>query len=175
MPPSHLLQDFPWSASGGRNGHPGHSLGAVTGWLITLEASGIASKAKKNQTKQRQQKKTKKNPTTPPPPPQNKIWGRDLLPGQPNPTRSSKQGGSLPQDTPNPVWHSHCGCSHLREETKSDKMKAGTLPDEKATSSGARDTPLGSHSLSSLLTIQTALEGKQRRPVGELTGSFSGG
>lgn len=61
------------------------------------------------------------------------------------------------------------------EETKSDKMMAGALPDKKATGLGARETPLGSHSLSSLLTIQIALEGKQRRPAGEQTGSFSRG
>lgn len=58
---------------------------------------------------------------------------------------------------------------------QSDKMKARALSDDKATGPGSRDRPLSSHSLSSLLTIQTAFEGKQRRPAGELTDSFSGG
>lgn len=101
----------------------------------------------------------------------NITWAKNLLIGQPNSTGSSKHGVSVPQGIPNPVWHSHCGCPHLREGTKSDKIMAGALPDKKATGLGARDT----HRLSSLLTIQIALEGKQRRPAGEQTGSFSRG
>lgn len=54
-------------------------------------------------------------------------------------------------------------------------MKAGAIPDEKATDLGARDGASGSYGLSFLLTSQVVLVGKQRKPTEELNNTFSGG